>query len=187
MKQNPIVTIEMQNGGIMKLELYPKIAPNTVNNFIYLIRKKAYDGTIFHRVIKGFMIQGGSGVDGREFSRYYSIRGEFELNGIRNELKHTRGVLSMARTSLMNSACSQFFIMHRDAPHLDGSYAAFGKLIEGEAVLDEIASVKTIFGCDCPIEEQRIERMTVETFGQNYAEPKMILTALGKQTPKEDW
>ncbi len=187
MKQNPIVTIEMENGGVMKLELYPKIAPNTVNNFIYLIRNNAYDGTIFHRVIKGFMIQGGAGVGDKDFSRYYSIRGEFELNGVKNDLKHTRGVLSMARTSIMNSACSQFFIMHRDAPHLDGSYAAFGKLIEGESVLDEIASVQTIFGYDCPIEEQKIKSMTVETFGENYAEPKMILTKLGEKSPKENW
>ena len=143
MAQNPIVTIEMENGNTMKAELYPEVAPNTVNNFISLVKKGFYDGTIFHRVIPGFMIQGGdpdgSGMGGPG----YSIKGEFTGNGFRNELRHTKGVLSMARTMDPNSAGSQFFIMVDDAPHLDGQYAAFGKVVAGMEVVDKIASVRT--------------------------------------------
>ena len=139
---NPIVTIEMENGDIMKAELYPEIAPNTVNNFVSLCKKGFYDGVIFHRVISGFMIQGGDpegrGVGGPG----YSIRGEFTSNGFRNDLKHSRGVLSMARTMAPNSAGSQFFIMHEDSPHLDGQYASFGKITEGLDVVDKIANTR---------------------------------------------
>ena len=142
---NPIVTIEMENGDIMKAELYPEVAPNTVNNFISLVKKGYYDGLIFHRVIKGFMIQGGcpdgTGMGGPG----YDIKGEFSQNGFKNDLKHTEGVLSMARAMHPDSAGSQFFIMHADAPHLDGSYAAFGHVVEGMDVVDEIASVATDF------------------------------------------
>ena len=140
---NPIVTIEMESGDIMKAELYPEIAPNTVNNFISLVKNGFYDGVIFHRVIPGFMIQGGdpngTGIGGPG----YSIKGEFSANGFKNDLKHSRGVLSMARTMAPNSAGSQFFVMHEDSPHLDGQYAAFGKLIEGEDVVDKICAVRT--------------------------------------------
>ena len=140
---NPVVTIEMENGDIIKAELYPEVAPNTVNNFISLVKNKFYDGVIFHRVIRGFMIQGGDpqgiGVGGPG----YSIKGEFKMNGVPNDLKHTRGVLSMARAMAPNSAGSQFFIMHEDAPHLDGQYAAFGKVVSGMDVVDRIASVPT--------------------------------------------
>ena len=156
MAQNPIVTIEMENGDVMKAELYPEIAPNTVNNFISLVNKGFYDGVIFHRVIRGFMIQGGdpqgTGVGGPG----YSIKGEFSYNGFANDLKHTKGVLSMARTMFPNSASSQFFIMHEDAPHLDGQYAAFGKVTEGIEVVDEIAETPTDMQ-DKPIEDQIIK------------------------------
>ena len=185
--KNPIVTITMENGAVMKLELFPKVAPNTVNNFIYLIKRGFYDGTVFHRIIPGFMIQGGSCPQGKkDMGEYYSIKGDFELNGVRNTLRHERGVLSMARTNVPNSACSQFFIMHADAPHLDGSYAAFGKLTEGYNVLDEIANAPTDF-YDRPFETQRVKSIAVETFGKDYPEPDMLLKELGKQVPKENW
>ena len=167
---NPIVTIEMENGGVMKAELYPEIAPNTVNNFISLVKKGFYDGVIFHRVIPGFMIQGGDpkgvGIGGPG----YCIRGEFTANGFKNDLKHDRGVLSMARTMAPNSAGSQFFIMHEDSPHLDGQYAAFGKVIEGIEVVDKICSVRTDYN-DKPRIPQVMKKVTVETFGSEYPEP----------------
>lgn len=168
---NPIITIEMENNDIIKVELYPEIAPNTVNNFISLVKKNFYDGLIFHRVIEGFMIQGGcpegSGMGGPG----YGIDGEFSLNNFKNDLKHTKGVLSMARAQNPNSAGSQFFIMHQDSPHLDGSYAAFGKVIEGLEIVDKIATTKTDYN-DRPLEEQKICKITVETFGKEYEEPK---------------
>ena len=168
---NPIVTIEMENGDIMKAELYPEIAPNTVNNFISLIKSGYYDGLIFHRVIKGFMIQGGcpdgTGMGGPG----YSIKGEFSQNRFKNDLKHTPGVLSMARAMHPNSAGSQFFIMHKAAPHLDGAYAAFGKVTEGLEVVDKIASVNTDYS-DKPLQPQRMATVTVETFGVEYPEPE---------------
>lgn len=168
---NPVVTITMTNGDVMKAELYPEIAPNTVNNFISLVQKGFYNGLIFHRVISGFMIQGGdpqgTGIGGPG----YSIKGEFAMNGVRNDLKHTRGVLSMARSMMPNSAGSQFFIMHANAPHLDGQYAAFGKVVEGLDVVDKIASVRTGWQ-DKPVEEQKIQSMTVELFGETYPEPE---------------
>ena len=167
---NPIVTIEMEDGGVMKAELYPEIAPNTVNNFISLVKKGFYDGVIFHRVIPGFMIQGGDpkgvGVGGPG----YCIRGEFSANGFQNNLAHSRGVLSMARTMAPNSAGSQFFIMHEDSPHLDGQYAAFGKVIEGIEVVDKICSVRTDYN-DKPRIPQVMKKVTVETFGVDYPEP----------------
>ncbi|MBO5497675.1 MAG: peptidylprolyl isomerase [Oscillospiraceae bacterium] len=167
---NPIVTIEMEDGGVMKAELYPEIAPNTVNNFISLVKKGFYDGVIFHRVIPGFMIQGGDpkgvGIGGPG----YYIHGEFTANGFKNDLKHDRGVLSMARTMAPNSAGSQFFIMHEDSPHLDGQYAAFGKVIEGIEVVDKICSVRTDYN-DKPRIPQVMKKVTVETFGSDYPEP----------------
>ena len=170
---NPIVTITMENGDVMKAELYPDIAPNTVNNFISLIKKGFYDGIIFHRVIKGFMIQGGDpqgiGIGGPG----YSIKGEFNYNGVENNLKHSRGVLSMARAQHPDSAGSQFFIMHADAPHLDGQYAAFGKLVEGEDVLDSIASIDTDWS-NRPRTPQVMKTVTVDTFGVDYAEPETL-------------
>ena len=150
---NPIVTFEMENGGIMKAELYPEIAPNTVNNFISLVSKGFYDGLIFHRVIPGFMIQGGDPMGNGMGGPEYSIRGEFKSNGFNNTLLHSRGVLSMARSMMPNSAGSQFFVMHEDAPHLDGSYAAFGKLVEGIETVDAIADVQTDFS-DRPLFDQ---------------------------------
>ena len=169
--KNPQVTIEMENGDTMVAELYPEIAPNTVNNFISLVQKGFYDGLIFHRVISGFMIQGGcpdgTGMGGPG----YSIKGEFLQNGFPNELKHTEGVLSMARAMHPDSAGSQFFIMHKDAPHLDGAYAAFGKIVEGMDVVDKIAGVRTDYN-DRPMKEQKIHRMTVDTFGETYPEPE---------------
>lgn len=170
-EKNPIVTIEMSNGDIMKAELYPDKAPNTVNNFISLVNKGYYDGIIFHRVIRGFMIQGGdpqgTGVGGPG----YSIKGEFSGNGFKNDLKHTPGVLSMARTMAPNSAGSQFFIMHQTSPHLDGQYAAFGKVIEGLDVVDKIAQVATDY-MDKPLEPQVMKKVTVETFTETYPEPE---------------
>ena len=170
--QNPIVTFTMENGDVMKAELYPDVAPNTVNNFISLVKKGFYDGLIFHRVIAGFMIQGGdpegSGIGGPG----YSIKGEFNYNGVENNLKHSRGVLSMARAQHPDSAGSQFFIMHADAPHLDGQYAAFGKL-EGEDVLDSIASIDTDWS-DRPRTPQVMKTVTVDTFGVDYAEPETL-------------
>ncbi|MBR0145874.1 MAG: peptidylprolyl isomerase [Eubacterium sp.] len=163
----------MENGGVMKLELYPEIAPNTVNNFISLAAKGYYNGLIFHRVISGFMIQGGD-PDGRGTGGPgYSIKGEFSGNGFKNDLKHTRGVLSMARSMRPDSAGSQFFIMHQDSPHLDGQYAAFGKLIEGEDVLDEIARTRTGWG-DKPVVPQKMMTVTVDTFGVEYPAPETI-------------
>ena len=167
---NPIVTIEMENGDLIKAELYPEVAPNTVNNFISLINKGFYDGVIFHRVIPGFMIQGGDPQGTGTGGPGYSIRGEFTSNRFLNELKHTRGVLSMARTMDPNSAGSQFFIMHEDAPHLDGEYAAFGKVIEGMEAVDRIASTRTNYN-DKPRINQTMKKVTVETFGVDYPEP----------------
>ena len=171
--KNPIITIEMENSDIIKAELYPEIAPNTVNNFISLVKKGFYDGLIFHRVICGFMIQGGcpdgTGMGGPG----YSIKGEFSMNGFKNELKHTPGVLSMARAMNPNSAGSQFFIMHETSPHLDGQYAAFGKVIEGMENVDKIANTDTDFR-DAPIEKQIIKKISVETFGQSYPEPETL-------------
>ena len=171
---NPIVTIEMEDGGIIKAELYPEIAPNTVNNFISLIKKGFYDGVIFHRVIPGFMIQGGDpkgiGIGGPG----YCIKGEFSANGFKNDLKHSRGVLSMARTMIPDSAGSQFFIMHQDAPHLDRQYAAFGKVIEGIEVVDKIARAPRNMMNDKPKADQRMKTVTVETFGVEYPEPEKL-------------
>ena len=167
---NPIVTIEMENGDVIKAELYPEVAPNTVNNFISLINKGFYDGVIFHRVIPGFMIQGGDPQGTGTGGPGYCIRGEFSSNRFLNELKHTRGVLSMARTMDPNSAGSQFFIMHEDAPHLDGQYAAFGKVIEGMEAVDKIAATRTNYN-DKPRINQTMKKVTVETFGVDYPEP----------------
>ena len=168
---NPIVTITMNDGGVMKAELYPKIAPNTVNNFISLVKKGFYDGLIFHRVISGFMIQGGCPDGIGTGGPGYKIKGEFSQNGFRNDLKHTRGVLSMARSMMPDSAGSQFFIMHATSPHLDGAYAAFGKVTEGMDVVDQIAGTQTSYG-DRPVVEQKIKSMTVDTFGVDYPEPE---------------
>jgi peptidyl-prolyl cis-trans isomerase B (cyclophilin B) len=173
MAQNPIVTITMANGDVMKAELYPEIAPNTVNNFISLVKKGYYDGLIFHRVIAGFMIQGGCPDGNGMGGPGYSIKGEFSQNGFKNTLKHTEGVLSMARAMNPNSAGSQFFIMHQNSPHLDGSYAAFGKLVEGLEVVDKIAQVGTDWS-DRPMVPQIIDTMTVETFGETYPEPEKM-------------
>ncbi|MCR4843209.1 MAG: peptidylprolyl isomerase [Eubacterium sp.] len=170
MAQNPIVTITMKSGDVMKAELYPEIAPNTVNNFISLISKGYYDGIGFHRVIRGFMIQGGDPQGTGAGGPGYEIDGEFSSNGFKNDLKHTAGVLSMARTMEPNSAGSQFFIMHMDSPHLDGEYAAFGKITEGMEVVNAIAECPTDF-MDRPLEEQVMETVTVETFGEEYPEP----------------
>lgn len=171
--KNPIVTFEMENGDVFKAELYPEIAPNTVRNFISLVNHNFYDGVIFHRVIKGFMIQGGDpegiGIGGPG----YAIKGEFSTNGFRNDLKHERGVLSMARSMMPDSAGSQFFVMHKDSPHLDGQYAGFGKVIEGMDVVDKIAETKTNFQ-DKPKQDQVMKSVTVETFGVDYDEPEII-------------
>ena len=171
MAQNPIITFEMENGDIMKAELYPEIAPNTVNNFISLISSGFYDGLIFHRVIKGFMIQGGDPQGTGMGGPGYGIKGEFAQNGVKNDLIHSAGVLSMARSMMPNSAGSQFFIMHKDAPHLDGAYAAFGKITEGMDVVDKIAAVRTDHS-DRPMEDQKIKAVTVETFGVDYPQPE---------------
>ena len=171
MSQNPVVTIEMENGDIMKAELYPEIAPNTVNNFISLIQKGYYDGIIFHRVIKGFMIQGGDPDGNGTGGPGYEIDGEFSMNGFTNNLKHTPGVLSMARTMDPNSAGSQFFIMHKNSPHLDGQYAAFGKITEGMDVVNKIAETQTDY-MDKPLQPQRMKTVTVETFGETYPAPE---------------
>lgn len=173
MAQNPVVTITMANGDVMKAELYPEIAPNTVNNFISLVSKGYYDGLIFHRVIAGFMIQGGCPNGNGMGGPGYSIKGEFTQNGFKNTLKHTEGVLSMARAMNPNSVGSQFFIMHQNSPHLDGQYAAFGKVIEGLEVVDKIAQVGTDWQ-DRPMVPQIIESMTVETFGESYPEPEKM-------------
>ncbi len=169
--ENPVVTFEMENGDIMKAELYPKIAPNTVNNFISLVQKGYYDGLTFHRVIRGFMIQGGcpdgTGMGGPG----YNIKGEFNQNGFTNNLKHTAGVLSMARAMDPDSAGSQFFIMHKDADHLDGAYAAFGQIIQGMDVVDKIAKTDTDYN-DRPLDKQRMKKVSVDTKGIEYAEPE---------------
>ncbi len=167
---NPIVTITMENGDVMKAELYPEIAPNTVNNFISLVKKGFYDGLIFHRVINGFMIQGGCPDGIGTGGPGYQIKGEFSKNRFKNDLKHTEGVLSMARAMHPDSAGSQFFIMHKTSPHLDGSYAAFGKIIEGMDIVNKIAETDTDYR-DRPLDDQRIASMTVETFGVDYPEP----------------
>ena len=173
MAQNPIVTIEMENGGKMVAELYPEVAPNTVNNFISLVQSGFYNGLIFHRVIPGFMIQGGCPNGNGMGGPGYSIKGEFAANGFKqNTLKHTRGVLSMARAMNPNSAGSQFFIMHADAPHLDGQYAAFGRVTDGMDVVDRIAQTRTGFQ-DRPVAEQRIKSISVDTKGENYSAVKM--------------
>ena len=168
---NPIVTFEMENGDIMKAELYPEIAPNTVNNFISLVQNGFYDGLIFHRVIRGFMIQGGfpdgTGMGGPG----YTIKGEFSQNGFANDLRHTEGVLSMARAMHPDSAGSQFFIMHKNSPHLDGAYAAFGKITEGMDIVNKIAETATDYS-DRPLEEQKMKKVTVDTMGVEYPAPE---------------
>lgn len=168
---NPIVTIEMENGDIMKAELYPETAPNTVNNFISLVKKGYYDGLIFHRVINGFMIQGGCPQGTGTGGPGYTIKGEFMQNGFVNELKHTEGVLSMARAMHPDSAGSQFFIMHKTSPHLDGAYAAFGKVTEGMDVVNKIAETDTDYS-DRPLKVQKIAKVTVDTMGVDYPEPE---------------
>ena len=173
MAQNPIVTIEMKTGDVIKAELYPEIAPNTVNNFISLISKGYYNGLIFHRVINGFMIQGGCPEGTGTGGPGYSIAGEFAQNGFENNLSHTPGVLSMARSMMPDSAGSQFFIMHKTSPHLDGGYAAFGKVIEGMDVVNRIAETKTDFS-DRPLEKQVMQSVTVDTFGVEYPEPEKL-------------
>lgn len=170
MAQNPIVTITMEDGSVMKAELYPEIAPESVNNFISLINKKFYDGLTFHRVIYGFMIQGGCPQGTGTGGPGYHIKGEFTQNGFENNLKHTPGVLSMARTMIPNSAGSQFFLMHKDAPHLDGAYAAFGKVIEGLDIVNKIAETPTDYS-DKPVTPQVMKTVTVDTFGVEYPEP----------------
>lgn len=170
---NPIVTIEMENGGVMKAELYPDIAPNTVNNFISLVKSGFYDGTIFHRVIPGFMIQGGDPDGTGMGGPGYSIKGEFSQNGFKNELVHTRGVLSMARTMDPDSAGSQFFVMVDDAPHLDGAYAAFGKVIEGMETADAIVGAKRDWN-DRPKKDQKMKKVTVDTQGVDYPAPEKV-------------
>lgn len=173
MAKNPVVTITMENGSVIKAELYPEIAPISVSNFISLINQKFYDGLVFHRVIRGFMIQGGcpdgTGMGGPG----YSIKGEFAQNGVENSLKHTAGVLSMARAMHPDSAGSQFFIMHQDSPHLDGSYAAFGKVTEGMDVVNSIAETATDYS-DRPLEPQIMKTVTVDTFGETYPEPEKL-------------
>ena len=173
MAQNPIVTFEMEDGGIIKAELYPEIAPNTVNSFISLVSKGYYNGLIFHRVIPGFMIQGGCPQGIGTGGPGYNIKGEFTRNGFENNLKHDRGVLSMARAMHPNSAGSQFFIMVERAPHLDGEYASFGKVIEGMEVADKIVSARRD-RMDRPFEDQRMKSVTVETFGEVYPEPVKV-------------
>ena len=173
MAQNPIVTIEMENGGKMVAELYPEVAPNTVNNFVSLVKSGFYDGLIFHRVIPGFMIQGGCPQGTGMGGPGYTIKGEFTGNGFKNDLKHDRGVLSMARAMSPNSAGSQFFIMVEEAPHLDGQYASFGKVIECMEVADAIVNAKRNY-MDKPLEDQRIKSMTVETFGVDYPSPEKV-------------
>ena len=169
--KNTEITITMEDGGVIRAELYPEVAPNTVKNFISLAGKGYYDGLIFHRVIKGFMIQGGCPNGNGMGGPGYSIKGEFSQNGFQNDLKHTAGVLSMARSMMPNSAGSQFFIMHKDAPHLDGAYAAFGMVIDGMDVVNKIAETRTDYS-DRPLKEQKIKSMTVDTFGEVYDEPE---------------
>jgi peptidyl-prolyl cis-trans isomerase B (cyclophilin B) len=169
---NPLITITMENGDVMKGELYPDIAPNTVNNFVSLVKKGFYDGLTFHRVIPGFMIQGGCPLGTGTGGPGYQIPGEFSANGFENNLAHTPGVLSMARAQHPDSAGSQFFIMHKTSPHLDGQYAAFGRITEGLNVVDKIANVRTSFFNNKPITPQRIATITVDTLGVDYPEPK---------------
>lgn len=173
MSKNPVFTITMENGDIMKGELYPEYAPNTVNNFISLVDKGFYNGLTFHRVIYGFMLQGGcpdgTGCGGPG----YGIKGEFAHNGVKNDLKHSPGVLSMARSMSPNSAGSQFFIMHKDAPHLDGEYAAFGKVTEGMDIVNSIAECDTDYN-DKPLDPQVIKEITIETFGESYPQPETV-------------
>lgn len=173
MSKNPIVTFTLQDGKTFKAELYPEVAPNTVNNFLYLVKKGFYNGVIFHRVISGFMIQGGDPDGVGTGGPGYHIKGEFSANGFKNDLKHTRGVLSMARTQNLNSAGSQFFVMHEDANYLDGQYAAFGKVIEGMDAVDAIANTRTDFS-DKPIKEQKMKTVTAETFGVDYPDPVRV-------------
>ena len=173
MAQNPIVTFTMEDGGVFKAELYPDVAPQSVNNFISLINKGFYNGLIFHRVIKGFMIQGGDPEGTGMGGPGYSIKGEFASNGFKNDLKHTEGVLSMARSMFLDSAGSQFFVMHKTSPHLDGDYAAFGKVTEGMDVVNKIAEVDTDFN-DKPRTPQVMKSVTVETFGVDYPEPDKL-------------
>ena len=172
-EKNPIVTLEVADYEPIKIELYPEIAPNTVNNFISLVNQGFYNGLTFHRIIKGFMIQGGcpdgNGTGGPD----YSIKGEFSGNGFKNDLKHTAGVISMARSMMPDSAGSQIFIMHKTSPHLDGQYAAFGKVTEGLDIVDKIACVETDY-YDKPLQEQKIKSITVETFGEEYPEPVKV-------------
>ena len=170
---NPVVTFEMENGGVIKAELYPEIAPNTVNNFLSLVNKGFYNGLCFHRVIEGFMIQGGCPDGNGMGGPGYSIHGEFAQNGFSNDLKHTPGVLSMARAMHPDSAGSQFFIMHKTSPHLDGAYAAFGKVIEGMDIVNQIAQTPTDFR-DRPMEPQVMKSVTAETFGTEYPEPETV-------------
>ena len=170
---NPVVTFEMENGDIMKAELYPEVAPNTVNNFVSLVKKGFYDGVIFHRVISGFMIQGGDPDGTGMGGPGYSIKGEFAQNGVENNLVHDAGVLSMARAMHPDSAGSQFFIMHETSPHLDGQYATFGKVTDGLDVVNKIAEVPTDYS-DRPLEPQMIQNMTVDTFGVEYPEPETV-------------
>ena len=169
--KNPEITITMEDGGVIRAEPYPDIAPHTVRNFIRLAGKGYYAGLIFHRVIEGFMIQGGCPQGNGMGGPGYSIKGEFEQNGFPNSLRHTEGVLSMARSMMPDSAGSQFFIMHRDAPHLDGAYAAFGKVTDGMDVVNRIAKTRTDYN-DRPLSEQRIRNITVDTFGEEYEEPE---------------
>ena len=170
----PIVTITMDDGGVITLELYPNIAPETVNNFVSLVNMGFYDGLSFHRIIPGFMIQGGDPLGNGTGGPGYSIKGEFKSNGFRNDLRHERGVISMARAMDPNSAGSQFFIMHADAPHLDGSYAAFGKVIDGMGVVDSIASVRTNMFNDAPVTPVVIKSITVDTKGEEFKEPNKL-------------
>ena len=169
--KNPEITITMENGSEIRAELYPEIAPNTTANFISLVKKGYYDGLIFHRVINGFMIQGGCPQGTGTGGPGYSIKGEFAQNGFANDLNHSEGVLSMARSMMPNSAGSQFFIMHKNSPHLDGAYAAFGKVVEGMDVVNTIADTRTDYS-DRPMKEQKIQSVTVDTFGEEYPEPE---------------
>ena len=170
---NPVVTFEMKNGDVFKAELYPEKAPVSVSNFISLIQKGFYDGLTFHRVIHGFMIQGGCPEGTGTGGPGYSIKGEFAQNGVANDLKHTKGVLSMARAMHPDSAGSQFFVMHETSPHLDGAYAAFGQVIEGQDIVDKIAETATDYS-DKPLEPQVMKKVTVDTFGENYDEPEKM-------------
>ncbi|MGM0500903.1 MAG: peptidylprolyl isomerase [Bacillota bacterium] len=172
-EDNPVVTITLEDDSQIKVELYPEVAPNTVNNFISLVEDGFYDGVIFHRVIEGFMIQGGDPTGTGTGGPGYGIKGEFNGNGFENNLEHSRGVISMARSQNPDSAGSQFFIMHQDSPHLDGKYAGFGKVIEGMDIVDEIAAAETGLK-DKPKEEQKMKKVTVETYGVDYPDPEKV-------------